>query len=35
MAILSMMMPGKDGLALTRALREYSDMPILFLSERG
>ncbi len=34
-AILDVMMPGEDGLSLGRAIRETSDMPILFLTARG
>ena len=32
MAILDVMMPGLNGFELTRALRQYSDLPILILS---
>ena len=35
LAILDVMMPGMDGLALTRALRQYSDIPILILSAKS
>lgn len=35
LAILDVMMPGMDGLSLTRALRQYSDMPILILSAKS
>ena len=34
-AILDIMMPGMDGFALTRAIREESDIPILILSARS
>ncbi|MCY4541218.1 MAG: response regulator transcription factor [Rhodobacteraceae bacterium] len=30
--IVDVMMPGKDGVALTRELREFSDVPVIFLS---
>jgi two-component system phosphate regulon response regulator OmpR len=33
--VLDLMMPGEDGLALTRALRTKSSVPILMLSARG
>jgi DNA-binding response OmpR family regulator len=33
--VLDLMLPGEDGLALTRALRAKSDVPILMLSARG
>ncbi len=33
--VLDLMLPGEDGLALTRALRTTSDVPILMLSARG
>jgi two-component system phosphate regulon response regulator OmpR len=33
--VLDLMMPGEDGLALTRALRVKSSVPILMLSARG
>ncbi|MBI6630565.1 response regulator [Pontibaca salina] len=33
--VLDVMMPGEDGLALTRALRETRDTPILLLTARG
>jgi len=33
--VLDLMMPGEDGLALTRALRTKSSVPILILSARG
>ena len=35
MAILDVMMPGMNGFELTRALRAYSDVPILFLSAKS
>ena len=35
MAILDIMMPGMNGFELTRALRKYSDIPILILSARA
>ena len=33
--VLDLMLPGEDGLALTRALRVKSSVPILMLSARG
>jgi two-component system phosphate regulon response regulator OmpR len=33
--VLDLMLPGEDGLALTRVLRAQSDVPILMLSARG
>lgn len=33
--VLDVMMPGEDGLALTRSLRETRDTPILLLTARG
>ncbi|XDA98063.1 response regulator [Sulfitobacter sp. LCG007] len=33
--VLDVMMPGEDGIALTRALREDSAVPILLLTARG
>lgn len=33
--VLDLMLPGEDGLALTRALRAKSSVPILMLSARG
>jgi DNA-binding response OmpR family regulator len=33
--VLDLMLPGEDGLALTRALRANSSVPILMLSARG
>lgn len=33
--VLDLMLPGEDGLALTRALRAKSSVPILILSARG
>lgn len=33
--VLDVMMPGEDGLTLTRSLREISDMPILLLTAMG
>lgn len=35
MIILDVMMPGDDGIAFTRALREKSDVPILLLTAKG
>jgi two-component system phosphate regulon response regulator OmpR len=35
LAILDLMLPGEDGLALTRRLRAHMDMPIIMLSARG
>ena len=35
LAILDVMMPRMDGFAVTRALRQRSDLPILILSARG
>ena len=35
MAILDIMMPGMNGFELTRALRKYSDIPILILSAKS
>ncbi|MCZ0811417.1 MAG: response regulator [Pseudomonadota bacterium] len=35
MIVMDVMMPGEDGVALTRALRETSAMPILLLTARG
>jgi len=35
MMILDVMMPGEDGVSLTRALRETMDTPILLLTARG
>lgn len=35
MLILDVMMPGEDGLTLTRALRETMDTPILLLTAKG
>lgn len=35
LAILDVMMPRLDGLAVTRALRQYSDIPILILSAKS
>ena len=35
MAILDVMMPGMNGFELTRALRRYSNIPILILSARS
>lgn len=33
--VLDVMMPGEDGLSLTRSLRQNSDLPILLLTARG
>ncbi len=33
--VLDLMLPGEDGLALTRAIRRRSNVPILILSARG
>jgi two-component system phosphate regulon response regulator OmpR len=33
--VLDVMMPGEDGLSLTKAIREKSDVPILLLTARG
>ncbi len=33
--VLDVMMPGEDGFALTKAIRETSDVPILLLTARG
>jgi two-component system OmpR family response regulator len=33
--VLDVMMPGEDGLAFCRSVREGSDIPILFLTARG
>jgi len=33
--ILDVMMPGEDGFALTRSLREYNDIPIILLTAKG
>ena len=33
--IVDVMMPGEDGLSLTRSLRETTDVPILILTARG
>jgi two-component system phosphate regulon response regulator OmpR len=33
--VLDVMMPGEDGLALTKALRETRDVPILLLTAKG
>ncbi len=33
--VLDVMMPGEDGLAFCRSVREGSDVPILFLTARG
>jgi two-component system phosphate regulon response regulator OmpR len=33
--VLDLMLPGEDGLALTRELRSHSQVPILILSARG
>lgn len=35
MAVLDIMMPGLNGFELTRALRKYSDLPILILSAKS
>jgi DNA-binding response OmpR family regulator len=33
--VLDVMLPGKDGVATCRAIREYSDLPILLVTARG
>lgn len=33
--VLDVMMPGEDGLSLTKAIREKSDVPVLLLTARG
>ena len=33
--ILDVMMPGEDGFALTRSLREHNDVPIILLTAKG
>jgi len=33
--ILDVMMPGEDGLSLTRSLREQDDIPIILLTAKG
>jgi DNA-binding response OmpR family regulator len=33
--ILDLMLPGQDGLTLTRRLREYSSVPVIMLTARG
>ena len=33
--VLDVMMPGEDGITLTRAIRQSSDVPILLLTARG
>lgn len=33
--ILDVMMPGEDGMSLTRGLRDQSDVPVLILTARG
>jgi len=33
--VLDIMMPGEDGIALTKALREREDVPIILLTARG
>jgi len=35
LVVLDVMMPGEDGLSLTRALRESRELPILLLTARG
>lgn len=35
MMVMDVMMPGEDGISLTRALRQKSAMPILLLTARG
>ena len=35
MIILDVMMPGEDGMSLTRSLREYDDIPIILLTAKG
>ena len=35
MAIIDIMMPGKDGLQLTKEIRETIDLPIILLTAKG
>ncbi len=35
MIVLDVMMPGEDGMSLTRAIRENSDTPVLLLTAKG
>lgn len=35
MIVMDVMMPGEDGITLTRSLREYLDTPILLLTAKG
>jgi len=35
MIILDVMMPGEDGVALTRSLREHNDIPVILLTAKG
>ena len=35
MIILDVMMPGENGMQLTRALREYDDIPVVLLTAKG
>ena len=35
LAIIDIMMPGKDGLQLTKEIRETIDLPIILLTEKG
>jgi len=35
LVVMDLMLPGEDGLALTRELRANSDLPVLILSARG
>ena len=35
MIILDVMMPGEDGVTLTRSLREHNDIPVILLTAKG
>ena len=35
MIILDVMMPGEDGISLTRSLREHDDIPVILLTAKG